>query len=203
MKRIKYWYIFLIFAYSNPAHAQLGPTGPNDTIKVAAYRYGVDSFAFYHMEEVPIVRGVLTESGKKAIKERKNLRRYIQKVYPLAIKASDLVNEIRKNNDSLDSKKDRRKYKKSMEKKVKEEFTDQIKNLYIGEGKVLTKLIYRETGETCYDIIKEMKTGVNARFWQTVSFFFNGNLKQKYDPTDKDYEMEQIVKEVAKWYGRK
>lgn len=74
--------------------------------------------------------------------------------------------------------------------------------MYVGQGKVLIKLLYRETGSTAYDIIKEMKTGANARFWQTLSFFFDGNLKSKYDPYGIDAEMEEYVKVVAKRYGR-
>ena len=64
------------------------------------------------------------------------------------------------------------------------------------------KLINRETGVTnCYDILKELKGGFTARFWQTVAFFFGSDLKQPYDAKGQDAEIETIVKEVQRMYG--
>ena len=62
------------------------------------------------------------------------------------------------------------------------------------------KLIYRETGNNCYEIIEEYKGWFTAAFWQTVARVFGNNLKQDYDPLGEDQEMETIVKEVAKMY---
>jgi hypothetical protein len=64
------------------------------------------------------------------------------------------------------------------------------------------KLINRETNNNCYALIKEYKGGFSARFWQTVAWVFGSNLKQEYDPRGDDQEMELIVKEVARMYGR-
>ena len=58
------------------------------------------------------------------------------------------------------------------------------------------KLINRQTGNNCYNIIKEYKGGFTARFYQTVAFFFSSNLKQDYDPRGDDIEIEMILKEV-------
>ncbi len=75
-------------------------------------------------------------------------------------------------------------------------------NLSIYQGKVLMKLINRETGNNCYEIIKEYKGGLTARFYQTVAFFFNSDLKQPYNPTaGDDATIERIVKEVQRMYG--
>jgi hypothetical protein len=63
------------------------------------------------------------------------------------------------------------------------------------------KLINRETHNNCYEIIKEYKGGLTARFWQTVAFFFGSNLKQPYDAAGDDAEMEKIVQEVERMYG--
>jgi Domain of unknown function (DUF4294) len=194
-------FIFYLFLH-NIVNAQLGTMGPNDTIPVLVYKINpTDSFAFYYMQAVE-VRGILTENGKKAIAEQKRMRRYIMNVYPIAIKAAEVLNDIRTQTAAMDTRREKRHYRKANEKVVKDEFTDKIKNLCYAEGKVLCKLIYRETGETCYDIIKELKSGINARLWQTVSFFFDGNLKKKYDPNGEDMDMEMIVKEVARMYGR-
>ncbi len=194
--------ILLSFIINIISYAQLGVMGPNDTIPVLTYKINsTDSFAFSYLPTV-MLRGVLTENGKKAIAEQKRLRRYIMNVYPIAIKAAEVLNDIRTQTEVMDTRREKKQYKKANEKVVKAEFTDKIKNLCYAEGKVLCKLIYRETGETCYDIIKELKSGINARLWQTVSFFFDGNLKKKYEPNGEDMDMEMIVKEVARMYGR-
>jgi hypothetical protein len=69
------------------------------------------------------------------------------------------------------------------------------------QGKVLMKLINRETGNNCYEIIKEYQGGLTARFYQTVAFFFNSNLKQPYDAQHDDLVIERLVKEVQRMYG--
>jgi len=92
-------------------------------------------------------------------------------------------------------------YINSREKELKKEFADPLMNLSVYQGKILMKLINRETGNNCYDILKEFKGGFSARFWQTVAFFFGSNLKQPYDPKGEDAEIERIVKEVRRLYG--
>jgi hypothetical protein len=63
------------------------------------------------------------------------------------------------------------------------------------------KLIRRQTGDNCYEIIKEYKGGFNAGLWQSVAFIFGSSLKQNYDPMNDDRLMENIVKDVEKMYG--
>ena len=63
------------------------------------------------------------------------------------------------------------------------------------------KLINRETGNNCYEIIDEYKGFISAAFWQAVAVVFGSNLKQSYDPQKKDTDMEKIVKDVEKMYG--
>jgi hypothetical protein len=63
------------------------------------------------------------------------------------------------------------------------------------------KLINRETGNNCYEIIKEYKGGFTARIYQTVAFFFDSNLKQAYNPEKDDMVVEAFVQEVNRMYG--
>ena len=86
---------------------------------------------------------------------------------------------------------------------MKRDFADRVTNLSVYQGKVLMKLINRETGNNCYEIIKEFKGGFNAGFWQTVAFVFGSNLKQQYDAKGDDKDIEKIVIEVQKLYGYK
>ena len=94
----------------------------------------------------------------------------------------------------------RKKYINSREKDLKKEFTTPLTNLSIYQGKVLMKLINREAGNNCYEIIKEYQGGLTARLYQTVAFFFNSNLKQPYDSRNEDIVIERIVQEVQRLY---
>jgi hypothetical protein len=84
---------------------------------------------------------------------------------------------------------------------LKKEFTEPLTNLSVYQGKILMKLINRETRNTCYELVQEYKGGFSAKFWQTIAWVFGGSLKQNYDPKGEDAEMEQIVLEVARMYG--
>jgi hypothetical protein len=121
--------------------------------------------------------------------------------YPYARRAGIIMNDINANLVNIASKKNRKKYIHSREKELKKEFTTPLTNLSIYQGKVLMKLINRETGNNCYEIIKEYKGSVNARLYQTVAFFFNSNLKQAYDAQNDDQLVEKFVKEVQRMHG--
>ena len=86
---------------------------------------------------------------------------------------------------------------------MRKQFTQPLENLSVYQGKILMKLINRQTGNDCYEILKEYKGGLNARMYQTVAFFFGSNLKQNWDITKKDdRQIENIIKEIdGTWYN--
>jgi len=135
---------------------------------------------------------------RKLRKERERwtrLRNAVYVTYPYAKSAARILKDVNSRLATLPNKKDRKAYLASKEKELKAEFGDKLENLSIYQGKVLMKLIDRESGENCYEIIKELKGGFNARMWQTVAFFFGGNLKSEYD-TEEDRDIEAIVQEI-------
>jgi hypothetical protein len=113
------------------------------------------------------------------------------------------MNEVNAKLKGVTDKKTRRAIIRSREKELKKEFTDQLVKLSVYQGKVLMKLINRQTGNNCYEIIDEYKGFFSAAFWQTIAFVFGSNLKQPYDPSGDDADMEKIVKDVEKMYGYK
>jgi hypothetical protein len=129
------------------------------------------------------------------------LRNAIIVTYPYAMRSGAILNDINARLANVTDKSARKDYIKSREKELKKEFTDPLSNLSVYQGKVLMKLINRQTGNNCYDIIKEYKGGFTARFYQTVAFFFSSNLKQSYDAYGEDREIEMILKEVCRTYG--
>jgi Domain of unknown function (DUF4294) len=101
---------------------------------------------------------------------------------------------------TMNSEGERKSYIKSREKDLKREFSDPLTKMSVYQGSILMKLINRQTGNNCYEIIKEYKGGLTARFYQTVAFFFGSSLKQPYDPNGDDQPIEQIVQEVERMY---
>lgn len=200
--------ILITFIVINPlsSRAQVEPPlpvlGPNDTIPVPAMIYNNEYVPAGMMEWV----WVQAPYPKHLLKKRQEwtrLRNAIYVTYPYARRAGAIMNEINAKVATMTSEKEKKKYIKSREKELKKEFADPLSELSVYQGKVLMKLINRQTGNNCYEIIKEYKGGFTARFWQTVAFFFNSNLKQPYDANGTEKEMELIVQEVERMYAGK
>lgn len=176
--------------------------GPNDTIPVPAMLYESEIIP-YQMLEWTWVQAKYPPHLLKKREAYNRLRNAVYVCYPYARRAGLILNDINAKLDGITDRGERRKYIKSREKELKKEFTDPLTNLSIYQGKVLMKLINRQTGNNCYEIIKEYKGGVTARLYQTVAFFYNSSLKQPYDGTGNDSEIEKIVLEVEKMYSRR
>jgi len=130
-------------------------------------------------------------------------RNAVYVTYPYAKTASKLINEVNNQLAGVSDEGQRKRIIKSREKEMKRDFGDKVTSLSVYQGKVLMKLINRESGNNCYEIIKEYKGGFNAGFWQTVAFVFGSSLKQQYEPQGEDKDIEKIVLELQKLYGYK
>jgi len=190
--------LLMLAAKSNSLQAQ--QLGINDTITVEAIVYNGDTIESKTLSNLDLYAKY--PPGKTSLYAQWNrLRNAVFVTYPYAIKAGVVLNDINLHLEGVTDKSKRRKYIKSREKELKKEFSDPLTNLSIYQGKVLMKLINRETGNNCYEIVKEYKGGAVARFYQTVAFFFGSNLKQPYDINGDEKEMEKIVIEVERMYG--
>ncbi len=186
-----------LFCKADKGNAQ-SKYGQHDTILTTAIVYEGDTI------EAKILAGVYVWTRSKFTAQQRwtRLRNAVYVTYPYARKAGVVFNDIEKHIAGTPDKAFISKYINSREKELKKEFTDPLTNLSVYQGRVLMKLINRETGGTnCFDILKELKGGFTARFWQTVAFFFGTDLKQPYDARGQDAEMESIVKEVQRMYG--
>ena len=196
---IRYFLLVTVFLFckANRVNAQ-SKYGQHDTIITTAIIYEGDTI------EAKILAGVYVWTRSKFTSQQRwtRLRNAVYVTYPYARKAGIVFNDIEKHIAGSQDKVFISKYINSREKELKKEFTDPLTNLSVYQGRVLMKLINRETGGTnCFDILKELKGGFTARFWQTVAFFFGSDLKQPYDARGQDAEMESIVKEVQRMYG--
>ena len=134
----------------------------------------------------------------KNIKEKSQyliLKRRVLKVYPYAVLAKEKLNSIHLALDTIPKRRHKKRYTKEVAKWVKEEYTDRLKNLTMTEGKILVKLIYRETKTTSYEIVKSYRGRFNAFFWQTMAKLWDNNLKTEYDPVNirQDMLIEHII----------
>jgi hypothetical protein len=147
------------------------------------------------------VKSVMTAAQKLNLQNWTRLRNAVYVTYPYALRASIIINEVNGQLVNIKDEKQRKAIIKLREKDLKRDFADKVTNLSVYQGKVLMKLIKRETGNNCYELIKEYKGGFNAGLWQTVAFLFGSNLKQPYNAVGEDQEIEKFVKEVRKLYG--
>ena len=173
--------------------------GPNDTIIVPAKIYDGELLPANNIP-YDYVRAPMTAASRKRLEEWTRLRNAVYVTYPYARRAGLIMNEMNAKMVLMTSESERKAYIQSREKDLKKEFTQPLEQLSIYQGKILMKLINRQTGNNCYDIIKEYRGGFTARFWQTVAFFFSSNLKQPYDPKGDDQAIEKIVEEVERMY---
>lgn len=124
------------------------------------------------------------------------LRYNVIKVYPYARLAAIKVNEMNRRMALMNSDRERRRYRKQVEEQVRKDFEEQITHLSINQGKVLIKLIDRETGSTSYELIKSLKGSFNAFFAQGLARLFGHDLKSEYDPQGEDKTIESIVVQI-------
>jgi hypothetical protein len=189
-KKVSIWLCGMLLLLAGAATAQLSPL---DTIRLGTvYEHG-EPYPMVFLPEFEM--GSLFMDNEQRIK-RQRLRRDVYAVYPYALTAATILKDIHDNVEQMDGRRDRKKYVKSIDKKLDAVFKDQLKNLTIDQGHVLVKLINRQTGRNCYSIIKELKGGISAMVWQGVGVFFKNNLNRDYDPEGDDREIEQIVKEM-------
>lgn len=123
------------------------------------------------------------------------LRRKTLKVYPYAKLAADRLTILNERLDDLENKRSRKKYLKRMEKFIYEEFEEELKKFSRSEGKILIRLVHRQTGTTTYDLVKELRTGWKAFWYQTTASLFKLSLKDTFDPeySFEDYLIEDIL----------
>lgn len=130
---------------------------------------------------------------------KRDYRRYqrliynVKKVYPYAILAKEKLKEVNAHMLTLKTDKQKKEYIKQVEKEIRNEFEGDLRNLTITQGRILIKLIDRETGNTSYDLVKELRGAFPAIFWQTLARVFGSNLKSRFDAEGEDKLLNEIV----------
>lgn len=202
---LRFLYISLLLLFCANAGAQRivkdDETGPYDTIRVYAFREADGTLVPGGWLEPVTVYTYLSAKKRRYWNEMTRLRNAVYVTYPYAKAASKVMNEINHKLEGVTDRKQRKAIIHSRESELKKEFADKLTNLSVYQGKVLMKLIYRETGNNCYEIIDGYKGRFSAAFWQTVALVFGSNLRQNYEPSGNDKAMEYIARDVERMYG--
>jgi hypothetical protein len=197
-------FCILLFVLTTSLPKQLfAQTSQYDTVRVEAYITPEGDTIPQSWLPTVMVAAVQTNALKNYWKNWTRLRNAVYVTYPYARSASKVIQSVNAELANVKDEKLRKQIIKSREKELKREFADKVTSLSVYQGKVLMKLINRETGNNCYQLIKEYKGGLNAGLWQTVAFVFGSSLKQPYSPNGDDQEIEKLVLEVQKIYGTK
>ena len=128
------------------------------------------------------------------LKEYERMVRAVKKVYPLAMEAARRMENLDEELAMYEKRRDRKAYTRTIEDALKEEISPMLWKMTRYEGKILLKLIDRETHHTVFSIIKDFRSGFTAGFYQMLAQLFGNNLKLEYDPDGEDAMLEQIVK---------
>ena len=120
----------------------------------------------------------------------------IKKVWPYAKLANAKLREIDKHLATIQNKRERKKYIKEQERLLRQQYGKEIKNLTISEGRILIKLIDRETGKTSYELVKELRGSFQAFLFQSLARLFGENLKSSYDAKKEDRWIEEIIVKI-------
>lgn len=128
-------------------------------------------------------------------KKYNRLSRYIQKVYPYAQLAGEIINEYEVILDTIPTERGRKHIMQVAEDELKREFEDELKSFTFTQGRILIKLIDRQTGKTTYELIQNMRGKFSAFMWQGVARLFGSNLKSEYDP-EEDFIIEQVIQQI-------
>lgn len=181
--------ILFIFCL-NPLFAQQGK------VVRTIIRQG-DTIPHIWLEEALVQRKIKSDTWLRRQNRRHTRLEYnVRKVYPYALIAAAKVNEIEHKLLQVTKESERKKIIKEEYSQLMKTFKAPLMKLSITQGRILIRLIYRETNHTSFAHIREYRGSVNAYFWQSIALLFGNNLKAAYDPNGEDSEIEEIVQKI-------
>ncbi|MGB0982247.1 MAG: DUF4294 domain-containing protein [Winogradskyella sp.] len=146
------------------------------------------------LDEVLVLPNLKFEDRKARIRYL-ILRRKTLKVYPYAKLAAERLEELQKRLYNLKRKSEKKRYARVIQKFIEDEFSAELKKLTKTEGQILVKLIHRQTGKTTFNLIKELRSGWRAFWFNNTASLFNISLKKEFSPIneEEDYIIEDIL----------
>ena len=160
---------------------------------------GRDTLPHVTLDEVNVFAKRIN-ARKYARQQKRNHRlvHNVRKALPYAKIAAAKINEIEALLAQAHSKREKERIIKEEYKQLMKTFKKPLMRLTVTQGKILVRLIYRETNNSSFHHIKEYKGSVNAYFWQSLALLFGNNLKADYEPEGRDKEIEEVVRQIEK-----
>jgi len=183
-------YISPLWVISQPKAPAVPP--PPVYCKSPATLLDGDTVAIFDLNPVIVVSNRVFPNVNEAMKYYR-LCRDVKVAYPYAILAEATFQQCQETMQTMSSESEKRSYLKEMQKQMMGQYEKDLKNLTVNQGRILIKLINRETGTTSYEMVKELRGSLSAFMWQTVARLFGNNLKDTYDPETEDREIENII----------
>jgi len=186
----------IVLFFSVMLFAQQKPKIEADTLVTEYYIVKGDSVfkEAIDLDDVILLKKIKFNDRKEYIKYL-ILKRKTRKVYPYAKMAADKLTELTAELQKIKSKRKQKRYTKKVQKYLEEEFSAKLKKFTRTEGQILIKLIHRQTGKTAYNLVKELRSGWRAFWYNSTANLFNISLKEKYDPQNnkEDFYIEDIL----------
>ena len=202
--RIIFAFWFLLIAVGGFAQEHINPedrvvdlNSPTfvPMVHIGKAKVGIDSIQYVRTNKIYIFPPMEFKNDKQR-QAYNRLVANIKKVLPLAKECNQIILETGAYLQTIPTKKERDAHMKAVEKGLKEEYTPRIKKLTYSQGKLLIKLIDRETHSTGYELIQAFLGPVRAGFYQAFAWVFGASLKKRYDPKGADRLVERIVLQV-------
>lgn len=187
--------IFALVIIAMPFFAKAQTVMPDGRIRLLGTIVNGDTIPTVYLVGVEIVAPLSPEAAARQQAFLK-LRRDVIRAYPYAKLASMKLKYINDQVATMTNERQKKRFIKDTEKELKEQFEQDLKKLTVTQGRILIKLIDRETGNTSYALVKELRGSLQAFFWQGLARLFGENLKSEYDAAGEDQMIEQIVKQI-------
>jgi hypothetical protein len=148
--------------------------------------------------ETAVISPVKRKAATRDLRQYRRLIYNVKKVYPYAKLAGNKFAEVSAHLQTLEKNKDQREYIKQIEDELLKDYEEELKNLTITQGRILIKLIDRETSKTSYEVVRELRGSFQAAFWQAIARIFGSNLKTEFDPEGEDKMLDEIMTMIEK-----
>lgn len=185
-------FITFIFSVMTASVAAQEQTTTINGYLVSACIYQGDTIASLRLPTLYVFKPLKFKNKKKQ-QEYNRLVRNVKKTLPIAKEVNRAIIETYEFLQTLPDEKARQKHLQAVEKGVKQQYTPRLKKLTFSQGKLLIKLINRETDSSSYELVKAFLGPFKAGFYQTFASLFGASLKKEYHPEDEDATIERIV----------
>lgn len=183
--------------HANPEDREVDMDNPTfvPMVKVGKVLYGGDSIQYMQLNNVYVYPVPVFKDARQRLAYNR-LVRNVKLVLPMAKEVNQIIVETYEYLQTLPNKKARDEHLKKVEQSIRQEYTPRMKKLSYQQGKLLIKLVYRETNSSSYQLIQAILGPIRAGFWQAFAWAYGASLTKKYDPNGVDRLTERVVLQV-------